>query len=530
MVNPGASEKNSPSMSAKTEPSTPGVSDVIIAELEDDPGDEKLLRKLDWHLVPTMTVLYLLSFLDRVNIGQAKLDGLTVSLNLSSTQYNTCLSVFFITYVIFEIPSNLILKRLRPSRWIPMIMVSWGIVMTLMGLVQSYTGLLVCRLVLGGAESGLFPGASFYLSSWYRRTELSWRVSILFSAAALAGAFGGVLAYGISRMAGIGGQEGWRWIFYLEGIATVVVGALAVFLLNDFPSDRPKFLTEAQCMRVVARLKIDTGAGSDDHFSWPQVLAALSTWKIYAWSMCYIGMCVPFYSLSFFSPTIIHNLGFVTYQAQLLTAPPYVFAFFTTMITAYISDKYARRSIFIIFWLSISIVGYSMLIAVDNLVVNYIAVILAAGGLSPCIATCIAFLSGNVSPQVKKATALAFMISVGNIGGVISGQLYRTQDAPRFILGHAVNLGFCAFGVINAVILLIGLRAENRRRDRVCATVASFATLANAASVLCVTTAARPIASDLGSEEERRGWGYEHLSEKEIRNLGDEHVTWRYIL
>ena len=121
-------------------------------------SDEKLLRKLDLHLIPTMTVLYLLSYLDRVNIGQAKLDGLLETLQLSSAQYNACLSVFFATYVVFEIPSNLILKRLRPSRWIPMIMVAWGIVMTLMGLVNSYASLIVCRLLLGAAESGLFPG------------------------------------------------------------------------------------------------------------------------------------------------------------------------------------------------------------------------------------------------------------------------------------------------------------------------------------------------------------------------------------
>ena len=124
----------------------------------DDPDDRKLLRKLDLHLIPTMTLLYLLSYLDRVNIGQAKLDGLLETINLTSAQYNACLSVFFATYVAFEIPSNLILKKLRPSRWIPSIMIAWGIIMTLMGLVNSYGSLIACRLLLGAAESGLFPG------------------------------------------------------------------------------------------------------------------------------------------------------------------------------------------------------------------------------------------------------------------------------------------------------------------------------------------------------------------------------------
>ncbi|CAF4175222.1 unnamed protein product, partial [Rotaria sp. Silwood2] len=348
--------------------------------------------------------------------------------------------------------------------------------------------------------------------------------------AALAGAFGGVLAYGITKMGGVGGQEGWRWIFYLEGIATVVVGALAFFFINDFPSDRPKFLKESEYRRVMDRLQTDAGAGASEHFSWKQVLAALSTWKVYAWSLCYIGVLIPFYSLSFFSPTIIKNLGFVTYQAQLLSAPPYVLAFFTTMITAYVSDKYAHRSMFIIFWLVISIVGYTILITLDNLVVNYLAVVLATGGLSPCIATCIAFISGNISPQTKRATAVAFMISVGNIGGVISGQLYRAQDAPRFILGHTINLGFCALGLVSVVILLFGLRAENRRRDRLYGPIQSSTAFVGTETMSYGTEIQRPDTFNIGSEEDRRRWGYENMSEKEILDLGDQHAAWRYIL
>jgi sugar phosphate permease len=131
---------------------------TIEQKIFNDPDEKKLLRKLDLHLLPTLAVLYLLCFLDRVSIGQAKLNNLTESLKLTSTQYNACLSVFFVTYVAFEIPSNLILKKIRPSRWIPIIMIAWGTIMTLMGLVNSYGGLLACRIFLGAAEAGLFPG------------------------------------------------------------------------------------------------------------------------------------------------------------------------------------------------------------------------------------------------------------------------------------------------------------------------------------------------------------------------------------
>ncbi|CAF1166293.1 unnamed protein product [Adineta ricciae] len=501
---------------------------IVEYQSNSDLDDRKLLRKLDLHLIPTMTVLYLLSYLDRVNIGQAKIDGLMETIKLTSAQYNTCLSVFFATYVLFEIPSNLVLKKLRPSRWIPMIMISWGIVMTLMGLINSYASLVVCRLLLGAAESGLFPGAAFYLSSWYKRRELSWRISILFSAAALAGAFGGILAFAIGKMRGIGGQEGWRWIFYLEGILTVIVGASAFFLINDFPSDRPKFLTEEECNQIIARLQADAGPGAGEHFSWKQVKAAFTDWKIYVFCLCYIGITEPFYSLSFFSPTIIQSLGYQSYQAQLMTAPPYAFSFITTMATAYFSDRYTRRTIFIVFWLMITIIGFIILIIVDNLHVKYFAIFLTAGGISPCIATCITFLSGNISPHTKRATALAFMISVGNSGGAISGQIYRSQDAPRFVLGHSINLGFCVLGLVTAVILFIGLRLENRRRDRLFGLVSNVNSKTN-----LVATNRKQVTANVcgtGSEEDRRRWGYEHMTEVEILDLGDKHVGWRYIL
>ncbi|CAF1075727.1 unnamed protein product [Adineta ricciae] len=512
-------------------------------KIPDDPNDKKLIRKLDRHLIPTMTLLYLLSYLDRVNIGQAKLDGLLESLHLSGSQYNACLSVFFVTYVLFEIPSNLVLKKLRPSRWIPMIMITWGIIMTLMGLVNNFASLIACRLLLGAAESGLFPGnskfklknyvnlillifvgATFYLSSWYKRRELSWRVSILFSAAALAGAFGGILAYGISQMKGIGNQEGWRWIFYIEGILTVIVGISAFFLIADFPSDRPKFLTEEECNRTINRLQNDSGPGAGEHFSWKQVKAAFLDWKVYIYGLCYIGFLVPLYSLALFSPTIVQGLGFTSYRAQLMTAPPYALAFITTMTTAYFSDKYAKRTIFMIFWVLISMIGFIILICVENTNVKYFAIFLTMGGNSPCVATCITFISGNISPQTKRATALAFMLSVGNSGGIISGQIYRSEDAPRFILGHAVNLGFCTMGFIATCILFISLRYENRRRDALYGSVDDLKPVET-------KTSTEPVdIFGLGTAEDRKKWGYENMSEQEIRDLGDKHAAWRYIL
>ena len=184
-----------------------------------------------------------LSFLDRTNIGNAKLDGLQKSLKITSGQYNACLSIFFVSYALFEPLTNVLLKRLRPSIFIPIIMTLWGITMVTMGLTHNFQGMMAARFFLGLAEAGLFPGINYYLSCWYKRDEFGIRAAIFFSAAAVSGSFGGLLAAAIGQMDGIGGKKGWAWIFILEGLATVIVGIVSYFFVYDFP-DEAKFLSD----------------------------------------------------------------------------------------------------------------------------------------------------------------------------------------------------------------------------------------------------------------------------------------------
>ena len=275
-----------------------------------DIDPKKVLRKMDLHLIPMLALLYLLSFLDRGNIGNAKIEGLPESLGLTGGQYNWTLTVFFFTYAAFEVPSNLLLKRLRPSIWLPLIMVAWGIVMTLMGIVQSYTGLLLARLFLGVAEAGLYPGVAYYITLWYKRTEAQFRQALFFSAASVAGAFSGLLAYGIAKMDGVGGYEGWRWIFILEGILTVLVACLAFFTIYDFP-ETAEFLTPAEREWVIHRLRYQ-GSKDSDHmvaetlgFKWKYVRDAFSDWQVYLALWMYWGIVCPLYGTALFLPSII---------------------------------------------------------------------------------------------------------------------------------------------------------------------------------------------------------------------------------
>jgi MFS family permease len=181
-------------------------------------------------------VRYRLSFLDRTNVGNARLFGLEASLHMKGLDYNVALAAFFPTYVLAEVPSNMMLKRFGASFWLTFLMVVWAIIVLAMGFVQNFSGLLAARIFLGLAEGGLFPGVSFYISNWYRRHECGYRFSLFFSAATAAGAFGGLLAAAIGKMAGLGGRTGWSWIFIIEGLLTLVVAAFAYFVIVDSPS------------------------------------------------------------------------------------------------------------------------------------------------------------------------------------------------------------------------------------------------------------------------------------------------------
>ena len=241
------------------------------------------------------------------NIGNAKLDGLTTDLGIGTNQslYNAALSVFFVSYALFEPGTNILLKRLRPSIFLPIIMVLWGIIMTCMGLVKNASGLIAVRFFLGLAEAGLFPGVNYYLSCWYKRSEFGIRAAIFFSAAAVAGSFGGLLAAAIDLMKGDGGKDGWSWIFILEGLATVLIGIASFWMVHDFPDDA-HFLSDDDRARVIRRLKLDKQSSAEhEEFKVAYFWASVKDWKTWTGAIVYMGADGALYAFSLFLPSII---------------------------------------------------------------------------------------------------------------------------------------------------------------------------------------------------------------------------------
>jgi MFS family permease len=325
--------------------------------------DKKLLRKLDLRLIPWLCLLYLISFLDRTNIGNAKLEGLQASLHITSGQYNACLSIFFVSYALFEPLTNILLKRLRPSVFIPVIMLLWGITMVTMGLTHNFQGMMAARFFLGLAEAGLFPGINYYLSCWYKRDEFGIRAAIFFSAAAVSGSFGGLLAAAIGQMDGIGGKKGWAWIFILEGLATVLVGIASFWMVFDFP-DEAHFLSDIDRQRVLRRLKADQQSSAEhETFKMEYFWASVKDWKTCLYALIYMGADGPLYAFSLFLPTIIKDLGYKSTTAQLLSVPPYAAAAILTITVGYLADRTHQRGFANICTSILAIIGFSMLLA-----------------------------------------------------------------------------------------------------------------------------------------------------------------------
>ena len=186
---------------------------------------------VDWRLLPTLSVLYLLCSLDKSNAGNAKIFGFATDANMTPTQFNLGLMVFFFSYGLWEPVSNVLLRRLGPKIWFPVIVVAWGTITTLTCLVRSFGSFIAVRLALGISEAGLYPGSYFILSMWYTPRELATRMAIFYGANTAAGAFSGVIAYGIGHLDGAHGYTAWQWLFLIEGIITVGVGLMTFVCL-----------------------------------------------------------------------------------------------------------------------------------------------------------------------------------------------------------------------------------------------------------------------------------------------------------
>jgi MFS family permease len=451
--------------------------------------EKRVLWKLDCRILPPLTLVYLASFLDRTNIGNAKIAGLENDLHLHGIQFNTALAVFFVTYIIAEVPSNVVLKRLKPNRWLGFLIVAWGIVTVLTGLVRNYASLVAVRLLLGLCEGGLVPGVILYLSYMYRRDELQSRIAIFYAAASFSGAFGGLLASAIIHMDGVGGLAGWRWIFILDGLVTVLLATIAIYTLPvDVASAR--FLTEEEREYALRRLKADCElastndelvSGKIDHsqefipnceylmseeevFEWRELWRGFLDIQTWLLGLAFTGMVTGLYSFSFFFPTIVAGLGYSGTQAQLHTVPPFAIAVVLTVAVAIVGDRIKMRAPFVLALLPLTMMGYIIAITGNTNIKRYIGSCFIAAGTYPSLPCLYAVIANNTGGHYKRATSTAMQAGFANASGFIATFIYTSDQAPRYIRGHTISVVLAAFAWILVALNILYCMWENKAR------------------------------------------------------------------
>ncbi|KAG2141409.1 MFS general substrate transporter, partial [Suillus bovinus] len=434
--------------------------------------EKKLWRKIDLRIMPILSLMYLLAFLDRGNIGNAMLEGLITQLDLTGEKINVALS-----YCMFECPSNLVLKAIRPSRQVlGSFRQFFDLILTLHFRYPQFVGV---RILLGISEAGLFPGVVYYLTFWYPRHMLQYRIGLFFGAATVAGAFSGLLAFGIGYMGGMGGLEAWSWIFLIEGLATIVVAIISVFgkcsthlshrgltyiyccsALVDFP-ETAKFLTPEERAFVLWKKEYDNSSvGEEKQFFTRHVWAAFKDWQIWLHIFVYMSIVGPLYGITLFLP-----FGYNTPVSQLLTVPPYVAGTVTLLAFAHYSDKLKMRSPFILAGLTMCLIGYSINISAAPNGVKYFGTYVIVMGSYASLPGVISWLGNNLSGQYKRGIGMALEMSIGNLSAIVAATIYRSQDAPRFIFGHAFELMFVGIGFTFLPILVFTYRRINAKRD-----------------------------------------------------------------
>ncbi|KEY68431.1 hypothetical protein S7711_01206 [Stachybotrys chartarum IBT 7711] len=419
---------------------------LIRGDMSDE--EKRLLRKQDFRIVPISASIYFLCFLDRSNIGNARIlnsstnNDMQDETSMSNYEFVIALMVFLVAYAVFEVPSNILLKKLRPSRWIAFLMFFWGAMTISLGGTHNFASVTAVRFLLGMFEAGLFPGLIYYLTFWYKHNERSVRVAFILASATLSGAFGGAIAYGIGHMNGVGGLSGWRWLFILEGIPSCLSAFVVYFFLPDYP-ESVHWLTEAEKDLAAQRLYHEGSKSSQPSMTWADAKATLTDWRLYGHYLLYFAMSPAFASLSLFSPSITSGLGYADLDAQLMTVPPWVVAYAFQVLFAWSADHFNARGVHTAVASLVGAAGFIVSAALPPTAytARYGGLIMATTGAFACIPPMLGWLTSNIFSTAATGLAIAINVSVGGGLGQIPGVwIYRAEERDDgYPTGHWTN-------------------------------------------------------------------------------------------
>ncbi|KAJ2556486.1 hypothetical protein EV175_001971 [Coemansia sp. RSA 1933] len=452
-------------LASETGSDTKGVVVVPQSGPEREAIVRRLLFKLDLRLIPCFTLIFLFNSLDRGNIGNARLAGLETDTHLMGNDFYNALSFFYFGYTISQIPNMIIIKKVTPSLLIGVTMILWGVCSTSMAAAKNYSGLVAARFFMGVFEAGVGPAAPVILSYFYLRHELAWRTALYYGCSTFAGAFGGLIAYGVTKNLAHESLAPWKLLFIIEGVPTLFLGMLIILLLPNSPQTLERwFVTPEE--KQVAIERANSGHNADNSIlDKRQIVAALKDYKNIFTCLIYIGLNIPLASYTSFLPTIISEMGYTNAKAQLMTVPPYACAVVMVFILCWFSDRTRVRGIFVAGSALLACIGYILLISSRKLGANYTGACFVAMGLYPIIPLMLSWTANNQVGHIKRGVSVAMLNMFGQCFATVGTQIYKTKTAPRFFMGYGVCLAFSAVMIMVALVYSFILKRENARRD-----------------------------------------------------------------
>ncbi|KAL5504730.1 hypothetical protein ACEPAH_7393 [Sanghuangporus vaninii] len=430
--------------------------------------EARLLRKLDVRFLPTIFLIYLMNYIDRTAIATARLKGLEEDLGLSDIQYDTAIAVLYASYCSAQIPSNMILNRIkRPSLYIGCCVIAWGLTSALTGVTRNYAGILSCRLFLGFPEAAFYPGAIYLLSRWYTRKELAFRASLFYSGSLLSIAFGNLMAAGIlDNLEGKRGIRGWRWLFFIEGALTISVGIIAMWSLPDLPSNT-RWISVNERQLAQARLAEDTGEADEDlaqDSMWEGLRMAVKDVRVLIFALMEMSLLLGLSFVIFF-PTLTATLGFDTKITLLLASPPWILATVVCCLNSLHADRTGER-----FWhLTLpwwgAIAGTIIALSTFSTTGRYISLFLMASG-NAGFTLILVWLSNTITrPPAKRAASIGLVNGVGNIGSLIGSYAWKAEWGPLYHRSMEISVAALLFSVSLASVMRFILVRKNKRLD-----------------------------------------------------------------
>jgi MFS transporter, ACS family, tartrate transporter len=425
----------------------------------DAEAEATTLSKLKWRLLPFLLISYLLAYLDRVNVGFAALQ-MNADLGFSPTVYAIGSGIFFVGYFLFELPSNWLLGRVGARRWIARIMISWGVLATGTAFVAGRDSFYVMRFLLGMAEAGFLPGMVLYLSRWFPARQRTLVMGTFFLGVPLSFVVGAPLSGALLGLSNVFGIAGWKWLFLIEGVPTILLGVLCLRVLTDTPAEAA-WLKPAERSWLTGVLQSEeaerAGTASGGFFS------ALHIPAIWAFGAAYIGINMGIYGISFWLPQIIKQFGHTDFITGLMSALPYLLAAVVMVLWARHSDQTGERRWHAVIPCLICSAGLGASAYFDSPTLSYLALVLAAVGIMTSMANFWALPTGMLAGSAA-AGGIAFVNSIGNLGGFGGSYLvgYLRQSSHSFRLA-LVLLAVCP--LIAAVLLYVTRSGVEERRS-----------------------------------------------------------------